>query len=278
MYQECSESGCGNPVFARGICRKHYEQDRLASADPCSEPDCTSPASKRGMCESHYQKWRVEQNPLCKVDGCTEHARGKKYGLCQKHEYRLRRHSTVRQPRPDDWGARESHPLYSSWTYHRRINNLCDEWHDDFWAFVECVGIRPANHTLRKRDSSKPYSADNWYWKESIPSADRAKYAKKWRANNPDKAKNSDLKKRFGITLEDYERMFAEQGGVCKICGQKESSHQRDGSPSSLVVDHCHETQKIRGLLCHHCNRGIGLLKDDPEILMSAIKYLQSSP
>jgi hypothetical protein len=276
-YRECSTEKCGNPVFARGICRKHYDRERLANADPCKIDGCTVSAAKRGMCENHYQAWRVKQQPLCKVENCTEHSLGPKYGLCRKHEFRLKRHDSLEQPRAADWGAREQHPLYQSWHWHKRVHNLCDEWRDDFWLFVEVVGDRPGNHTLRRKDTSKQFDTGNWHWKESHNSENKAAYARKWRAVNPEKAKNSDLKKRFGITLSDYERMFEEQNGVCAICEQPEKSHQRDGSPSSLVVDHCHDTKKIRGLLCHHCNRGIGFLQDSSDILLKAAVYLDES-
>lgn len=273
-YRECSERGCGNRVFARSLCRKHYERDRLERADPCSFQGCKAPATKRGMCESHYQSWRIKQNPPCKVKGCSGRSRGKKYGLCQKHEFRMRRHTAVSQPRPDDWGAREEHPLYKSWLWHRRVHNLCPEWEADFWVFVDAVGGRPEGHTLRRKDTSKPFDDDNWHWKASTPSKDKAAYARKWRAKNPRKAKNADLKKHYGITIDDYERMFDEQHGVCAICKKPERGYQRDSSPSSLVVDHCHATKNVRGLLCHHCNRGLGFFDHDPETLQAAIDYL----
>lgn len=72
----------------------------------------------------------------------------------------------------------------------------------------------------------------------------------------------------YGITVADYERMNAEQGGVCAICGQAETNGR------SLAVDHCHATGRVRGLLCGTCNRGIGLLKDDADRVMSAAIYL----
>lgn len=278
-YRECSYGECGNPVFARAICRKHYERERLAKAAPCSIEECNAKASKRGMCESHYQAWRIAQSPMCKIENCSAHSKGKKYGLCRKHELRFLRHGSMEQPRANDWGSRTKHSLYQIWFARKRyIDYMCDEWSKDFWVFVDVVGPdKPGNHSLRRKDYKQPLGPDNWFWKEGFSNKDKPAYARKWRATNARKAKNSELKRRFGITIDDYDRMFEEQGGVCKICEQLESSLQRDGSPSSLCVDHCHETRKVRGLLCHNCNRSLGLLKDNADVLRKAAEYLDAS-
>jgi hypothetical protein len=83
--------------------------------------------------------------------------------------------------------------------------------------------------------------------------------------------------KTYGITLEQYNEMSLMQNHLCKICHQPETSKnnlRKDGS-YNLAVDHCHQTGKIRGLLCNNCNRGIGYLKDSLVLLKSAIDYLE---
>lgn len=82
-----------------------------------------------------------------------------------------------------------------------------------------------------------------------------------------DKRRDTILKQTFGISLEDYNIMLSNQGGVCFIC------HDID-PVRSLAVDHCHTTGKIRGLLCRDCNQGIGKFADDITRLKRAIKYL----
>lgn len=81
------------------------------------------------------------------------------------------------------------------------------------------------------------------------------------------------LKRKYGISLLDYSRLFMAQDGKCAICGGEDAGH-RNGEPKALAVDHCHETGKVRGLLCEACNQGIGKLKEDVTILQKAIQYL----
>jgi len=102
-----------------------------------------------------------------------------------------------------------------------------------------------------------------------------AEYMRNYRKARPDVMRKIDLKKNFGITPEDYENMLTSQNGVCAICKQPETKlDYRSKKLLPLSVDHCHSTNKIRGLLCADCNRAIGMLHDDVTILESAIKYL----
>lgn len=91
----------------------------------------------------------------------------------------------------------------------------------------------------------------------------KGRYAARWRVGN--------LKYKFGITQDDYERMLADQKDVCAICWEACSSGKR------LAVDHCHTTGIIRGLLCMSCNTAIGKLKDDVSLLKAAIAYLEKA-
>ena len=83
-----------------------------------------------------------------------------------------------------------------------------------------------------------------------------------------------NLQKEFGIGLSDYEEMLAKQNGVCAICKEEETV-VRQGRVQSLSVDHCHETGKIRGLLCNSCNRALGKFKDSIGHLLAAASYLE---
>ena len=78
----------------------------------------------------------------------------------------------------------------------------------------------------------------------------------------------SNLKKRFGITVDQYAEMLDKQQGSCAICRTECVTGKR------LAVDHCHETGRIRGLLCFNCNIGLGKFKDSTKMLETAIAYL----
>lgn len=97
-------------------------------------------------------------------------------------------------------------------------------------------------------------------------------YMRRWRETNKPRViairRKSNLKTRFGITVEQYETMFLNQNGRCAICG-REPDLQR------LHVDHDHKTGRVRGLLCMTCNTALGKFSDDPELLRKAIEYLE---
>lgn len=80
--------------------------------------------------------------------------------------------------------------------------------------------------------------------------------------------RKAKLKRNYKITPEDYDAMYAEQKGCCKICSDPYDA---------LLVDHDHETGEVRGLLCANCNHGLGRFKDDPAILQNAVMYLTTS-
>lgn len=102
-------------------------------------------------------------------------------------------------------------------------------------------------------------------------------YKKSWietKANNyvQLKAQNSRLIKRYGITSEQYQSLLEKQDYRCAICGN--TPEQSRGNTNKLSVDHCHNTGKVRGLLCQKCNTGLGLLGDTKEDLQKALNYL----
>jgi hypothetical protein len=96
------------------------------------------------------------------------------------------------------------------------------------------------------------------------------------RVTNDSARRNVNLRanlRRYGLTLEDYEQLLAEQGGSCAICGGFPDPEGVQAA-SRLHVDHCHESGRPRSLLCMHCNRGLGAFRDDPVLMQRAIAYL----
>jgi hypothetical protein len=107
-----------------------------------------------------------------------------------------------------------------------------------------------------------------------------------WRARNKDKIKAKNARRagntsrgynlcgKYGITEADYAVLFERQSGRCAVC----RTDKPGGMGNRLHVDHDHVTGKVRGLLCHHCNSGLGNLRDDILRLKAAIAYLENPP
>lgn len=96
------------------------------------------------------------------------------------------------------------------------------------------------------------------------------------RAERKEHDTSMQLKRKYGISLEDYREFHKRQGGVCGICGMPEQTiDPRTNKTLNLPVDHDHETGIVRGLLCSNCNRGLGMYKNNPALLRKAADYLE---
>ena len=89
----------------------------------------------------------------------------------------------------------------------------------------------------------------------------------------PEKNRESMYKRKYGVTVSWYDETLAAQGFGCKICGSSES--RAPNKSERFVVDHCHTTGKVRGLLCSPCNIALGMIGDDPAIAIMLSEYLQ---
>lgn len=143
-----------------------------------------------------------------------------------------------------------------------------------------------AKHPGRNAENAKR-------WREANPEKAAAKQ-KEWRAANRERVRqkqrewrertgyNQKRKERgentkqqlrtYGLTVEDYEDLLRAQGGVCAICASPEPGMKR---AARLYVDHCHNTNRVRGLLCRACNTMLGCVRDDPELLRAGASYLE---
>ena len=102
---------------------------------------------------------------------------------------------------------------------------------------------------------------------------------KNWRERNPERwaaiTRRNSLMRRYGISPEQYEVLHEAQDGVCAICKEPETARYQ-GTLRRLSVDHCHESGKVRGLLCGRCNQSIGRMRDSPALLEEAARYLRN--
>lgn len=111
-------------------------------------------------------------------------------------------------------------------------------------------------------------------WRQRNPEKERARVKAshhKYRAKISDTAKWRRLLKTYGVTKDQFVVMLARQEFCCAICNDSLINQPR------VSVDHSHVTDKVRGILCNGCNRGIGLLKDNPAVLTRAAQYISLS-
>ena len=118
-------------------------------------------------------------------------------------------------------------------------------------------------------------------WQHANPEKTAA-MARSYRERNPEKAKAAAKKwyqankakkvfrtrlRRYGLTEEEYQNLLERSNNGCEICGEpfRATPH----------IDHCHDTGRVRGLLCSHCNHGLGKFRNDPQLLRKAIRYLK---
>lgn len=102
---------------------------------------------------------------------------------------------------------------------------------------------------------------------------DRKEYQKAYRERNPHVRRRAALKV-FGLSLEAYDLLWAHQEGRCAAC--RRPMIPNGVSSTSVAVDHCHKTGKVRGLLHAGCNKALGHAKDDPAVLEGLAVYIRA--
>lgn len=208
----------------------------------CSIEGCNLPIECKGVCNAHYQRFKL-------------------YG----------RYETV------VWGQ-SSHSLYNMWNERKNKSQLCEEW-IDFKKFLIGVGERPeGNYRMGRKNKTKPFGPDNFFWKLYLKRKEgetKNQHASRRRSEDVPRYKGYELKKSFGITYDDFYIMLKTQNFVCKICKEPEKvKHHISGKLKDLAVDHCHKTNKVRGLLCQRCNRVLGKVRDSIKLLDQMKDYL----
>lgn len=132
---------------------------------------------------------------------------------------------------------------------------------------------KPDGYSYQCKDCHKAYYKTNNYrelHKDRINSKKRKLYHKT--KNNPgarERRRSNSIKIKYGITNQIYDYFMNIQKGVCAICGEPPNG-------KLLVIDHCHETGDVRGLLCTRCNIGLGGLRDSHDMLLKALDYIRN--
>lgn len=139
------------------------------------------------------------------------------------------------------------------------------------------------------RERKKEYAAKRWREKKDEIKARRranpktAEYNTKYNTSAERRSfyRRRLLMQKHGLTVEQFDELFARQNNVCAICSSPPGLNPRWKDKSAirnLKIDHDHETGAVRGLLCHNCNVAIGLLKDSPNLFRRAADYLEWPP
>ncbi len=216
---------------------------------------------------------RIEK--LCSVDGCWESADSK--GYCRNHYARYWRTGNTELIYKGD---KRNHPLYMLWWDRKSANALSEEWLD-FYKFIKDISPKPEGNYLLVRITDDPYGPNNFKWQEYLKKkkteSNKEWWARKWAARqaaNPGLERERNLIRKYGITFEKYNEMFVAQNGICAICGCEENSRSRTGGIKKLAVDHCHNSKKIRGLLCWRCNGTIGKIEENLELIDEMKAYI----
>lgn len=137
----------------------------------------------------------------------------------------------------------------------------------------QCKACHAERFAANKADIAAKHKA----WCEANKEHSR-KYRREWTKRNPIAVTAKALKRDYGISVAQYEKMFDDQEGCCAICSRFLTSQitevRAESKRDVAHVDHCHSTNAVRGLLCFNCNVGLGKFKDDETLLLAAARYL----
>lgn len=191
----------------------------------------------------------------CTIPGCDAEFVAR--GWCARHYYTWKRTGDVR-------GLRVTCLRCGDERFNDgrgRPFRLCDSCRTGYAICCQCEQILPLGNFAKDRGKAnvrcRPCDAQ---FRRSNPPAVKPHYKK-----STEQIRRSNLKRLYGMSLEEYEKRVVEQEGRCAICVEP---------AEKLVVDHCHRKGSVRKLLCGGCNTGLGMFQDDPERMAKAIAYL----
>ena len=126
-------------------------------------------------------------------------------------------------------------------------------------------GLYPSGKPKIRGDCKTCAKKNTAEWREK-KRAHYNSYMGEYRAKNPDKIRLHEIKRHYGLSADEYRALIAKTNNSCELCGKKASGKR------PLSIDHCHNSKKVRGLLCYGCNRLMGLL-DNPSLYAKALEY-----
>jgi hypothetical protein len=250
---ECAINDCHRRPLARGLCDSHYQKARLAGTLDEIAPRPQTPCRNCGEVIPSTRRWgSLFCSTKCK----------------QAHTDATLREETVR--------ARAARTTLCGWCreplpLERRANaRFCSR------RCLDAAGNRRKQRIAEnaKRALRQPCEMCGDAIPMSRPSnAVYCSLACKGLAGNiiaPKARFRANLIAKYGLTMEAYEAMLAAQGGACAICRRTEPTGK------GWHIDHCHTTNRVRAILCHHCNLMLGHALDEPALLRAAANYLEA--
>lgn len=249
----CEFAGCGRKRrHAKGLCVTHrrmqlrgeelrsLRQYERAKNPLCEGPECARPVESRGLCREHARQKRQtgELWPLTR-DARAQRKRERWQRLSpeEKATRMTGWHTWQRKgQRPEEWIRRQSESARATWARKRGEPSQ--------------LPIRTCKNC---GEEFAPQSGSHWTCTVQC--------------------RNLGYRvRRRGITMQRYRELLTEQGGVCALCGEARKGWTLG---ADLHIDHCHDSGRVRGLLCGDCNTAIGRFGDDPVKLRRAADYLE---
>lgn len=258
---ECHVEGCARKGVAKQCCGPHYYR-LMTYGEATAGGDIRPKGAKRAP------------GVACKVWGCSRPIQSDPY--CKDHAQRFRRTGY----------AGEAFPARASWAG----REVCRVDDCEKKSYVMREQLCAAHYTrLHKYGDVNAFHGKRQVEACAVEGCEASPagtggsldmcgtHYRRWRGNDEQalRSRRSALRK-FGLTLEDWEDLLRRQGHRCAICGSDNPGKTLAGKlAGTWCIDHDHKTGKVRGALCHPCNRGIGQLQDSPEIVRSALRYLE---
>jgi ribosomal protein S27AE len=255
---------CSQAAKKRSLSEKHRRCTKCGETKPLSEfkRDRGSRDGAGSWCMACYREWnRVNEaarraaiaRPLCSC-GCGEQVKypGSKY----RHGHTRPSVRTVRIPA----GATDGTAVPKRYEHaSKRRHKTCPK----------CGQVKPVVE-FYQISTIDPYGKPGKRCANACKPCARAA-TQQHRRNYTDeqrrRMKSRTLMRQYGITLDEYDALAAAQGGACQIC-------RRTNEP--LVIDHCHGTNRFRGLICGRCNGALGMVQDSEEIAMGLLDYIRT--
>jgi Recombination endonuclease VII len=244
----------------------------------CTIEGCPNQRLARGWCPKHYRRWRAYGHPIgtadkgprrrsCSVDGCPDSAY--RASLCSVH------YASAGSPRLKERACEHCGDLFEPRNHSQRFcNTTCSargKLPEEYKAL-----LRQGRKRCYACEQTK--SLDEFYRNKSARDGRTSRcklcsaaYHADHHAKSSVRERTRELKRaaRYGLLAGDYDAILLVQGKRCAICQRPPEAGE------VLHVDHCHESGRVRGLLCRKCNVGLGLFSDDPARLLRAASYIR---